>query len=1625
MEESLNKTAGQIVRALLTLLVLIGFTSVVTSASLNNNGSKKTNKNLPLSYFSNATAAGSSTAKVTGSDKVSGVTFFDPYEGKKMTYTAGTFKGSVDGQSASFYCIDLAHPLAEYSQAQPHTYTDQGPTSTEITYILNHYYPLISFPYAGSLSTVEKEAAAIQLVIWHYADNIDLSTVTDAALKARALAIVADVTANAASFVPFETLLIIPSNQSVPAGTPAKFTVSTFDINSNALSGISVSLSATSGSLSSTSAVTGASGTTSEISLSQGSSTTSTIKAVAAVTIPQGTKYVHKVSPDSYQKLVLATPAGLTREVTSAINWYTPSTCDTKGFTTYTQGGWGSPSNSAPGKIRDLYFYTVFPSGLTVGSTYTIKLTSAAAVKNFLPQGGTAAALTQNYVDATNKINVLAGQVVALKLNIEFDKAGKIGTNSTNLEDLYILSGTFAGMKVADFMAIANKALGGESTSYSISDINAAATAINENFDNGTTDNSYLTCQTQLKSSLGDRVWEDTNKNGLQDAGEAGIANVVVKLYDCNGSLLSQTITDANGNYLFSNLDAGSYAVYFEKPAGYSFTTKDVNGNGNDAADSDANLSTGKTTCITLLAGVTDLTWDAGLYKECKNKIGDFVWHDTNVNGIQDLDEAGLAGVAVELLQNSTVIANTTTDANGKYEFANLNDGTYGVRVAASNYAAGGALYSTTQVKWYSTTKNAGANDAVDSDAAKNEIATVTLNCGDNTTLDFGFYKTCVGITKYTDKTSYNAGETITYKFVVENCGDITLHGGVDVFDTMLNPAGTHLIKHIDVVDPGKSAEFTMDYVSTSNDCGSLKNTVIAEGHPVDGSAYVKDESSWTVTVVCDNKADLKIEKSVDNTTPQNNDVITYTIKVTNLGPDMAKDAEVTDLLPSGLIFQSAVPSQGAYSSTTGVWTIGDLADGAVATLAISVKVNVADVNSATFDLGVAKEFGLFVLQDLTQPSSDTEGKVAVGRDAVLGGYSVADKLSANSGDVLVVGRDLTYTSGAVYNGNVVYGHATNLPISAVSITGGSLRKDTPIDFAAAAAYLENLSTQLGAYTVNGTTGFEWGGITLTGSDPYLNVFKVNGSDMSSANSLTINVPNGSVVLVNVNGTTVKWAGGLTVNGTAISNVLYNFYEATSLTIQGIDVRGSILAPFASLNYPSGVVNGQVIVKCMTGAGQFNNTLFQGHLPFERKITNVALISACSTTDPVTTNNTSSVLVTITNITTGGTGTGTGTGSTTTWTNVSSFTQGEIVYSMIYDNAGNIFAGTWGGKIYKSANNGTSWNLINSGMNVSYIWGLNISNGTIFAATEKGVYKYTGSTWVAAGLTGKDVHAIASYNGIIYAGTWGYGVFTSSDNGSTWTALNNGLGGFLAVQSLTISSNGTVFVGTAGYGVLKLTSGAWVKVTTGYDVVWALTSASNYIYAGTYGNGLMKSADNGSTWTKVTTLNVAYVYALTADASGKVYASSYTDGIMTSGDNGSTWTSIGMSGYGVSTVIVSSSNVYAGTKEGAIYKIAENNSQVTAAETSNEIPTTYQLAQNYPNPFNPTTTIQFSVPQTSRVMIRVFNSIGQEVAVLADQEFSTGVHKVSFDASRLASGMYIYQMIGKNLNISKKMMLLK
>jgi hypothetical protein len=98
---------------------------------------------------------------------------------------------------------------------------------------------------------------------------------------------------------------------------------------------------------------------------------------------------------------------------------------------------------------------------------------------------------------------------------------------------------------------------------------------------------------------------------------------------------------------------------------------------------------------------------------------------------------------------------------------------------------------------------------------------------------------------------------------------------------------------------------------------------------------------------------------------------------------------------------------------------------------------------------------------------------------------------------------------------------------------------------------------------------------------------------------------------------------------------------------------------------------------------------------------------------------------------------------------------------------------------------------------------------------------------------------------------------------------------------------------------------------------------------------------------------------------------------------------------------------------------------VVGVEEENEIPIAFKLSQNYPNPFNPSTVITYTLPKAGYVTLKVYSETGEEIAVLENGFKSASTHKVTFNASKLASGVYVYSLTSGNFTQSKKMLLLK
>ncbi|CAN5556682.1 hypothetical protein BH10BAC5_BH10BAC5_20920 [soil metagenome] len=238
------------------------------------------------------------------SSGTNGLVITNPYTNSPETVFAGTVNALVDGNAGKVYCIDLNNNVNVPSP----NFNDSGFANSSVSYILMHYYPYVGHPYAGSLADVNREAAAIQLAIWNFTDNVNPnSLVGNADIKTRLLAIIADANLNAGVFMPFAPLTIVPvslvNNCNIKDTIRAKVT----DALGNGVSGKTLSVSVSSGgAISSPIVTTGAGGLTPPIVVTKGGPNT-TVTISGTVTFPPGFRFLAIVNPLTTQQMTLAT----------------------------------------------------------------------------------------------------------------------------------------------------------------------------------------------------------------------------------------------------------------------------------------------------------------------------------------------------------------------------------------------------------------------------------------------------------------------------------------------------------------------------------------------------------------------------------------------------------------------------------------------------------------------------------------------------------------------------------------------------------------------------------------------------------------------------------------------------------------------------------------------------------------------------------------------------------------------------------------------------------------------------------------------------------------------------------------------------------------------------------------------------------------------------------------------------------------------------------------------------------------------------------------------------------------------------------------------------------------------
>lgn len=354
------------------------------------------------------------------------------------------------------------------------------------------------------------------------------------------------------------------------------------------------------------------------------------------------------------------------------------------------------------------------------------------------------------------------------------------------------------------------------------------------------------------------------------------------------------------------------------------------------------------------------------------------------------------------------------------------------------------------------------------------------------------------------------------------------------------------------------------------------------------------------------------------------------------------------------------------------------------------------------------------------------------------------------------------------------------------------------------------------------------------------------------------------------------------------------------------------------------------------------------------------------------------------------------------WTNITPNLPNSVsrVYDLIeYDNS--IYIGTDGG-VFISVDNGQSWQEKNNGLDAEHrVYTIYESNNVLLAGTDQFIYRSTdkGENWTRSDeFTFMTFNSFTSNNNYMFAHASlsfeSRYLYRSGDNGETWSIISSQQQ-FRTVHALN-DNEVYMAVGTdPGKGFYVSTdNGDNFNMFTDYEDLFekntlSINSLGDNLFVGAIGPGLSYRGAGGTWYTAKDNLETTIVYNIQSDDT-YLYCTH------------------------------SSSHNYISRRP-----LSDFNLVTDVSDEITDLPNKFVLNQNFPNPFNPSTTINFSMPEQTNVSLKIYDVLGKEIAVLVNEEMSSGSYQLDFDASILSSGIYIYALKTKHSIISRKMVLIK
>jgi uncharacterized repeat protein (TIGR01451 family) len=342
---------------------------------------------------------------------------------------------------------------------------------------------------------------------------------------------------------------------------------------------------------------------------------------------------------------------------------------------------------------------------------------------------------------------------------------------------------------------------------------------------------------------------------------------------------------------------------------------------------------------------------------------------------VLDLLPAGMTFVSSTPSQGSYV------SATGVWTVGTIANGANATLQIVANVDSAGAKTNLAQV----SAANQPDSDSTpnNSVATEDDQASVTVTPQDAD----------LSLTKTVDDATPISGQQVTFTVTVSNAGPSSATN-VIVQDSL--PAGSTFVSSTPsqgtfdnatgqwaagTIASGSSA--TLQVVASVTTIGAKTNT--AQVRSVDQfdpdstpNNSVATEDDQAEVVITPEVADLSVTQTVDNPNVNVGDNVTFTITVSNAGPQDATNVAVRDTLPAGMAFVSSTPSQGSFDNATGIWTVGSLANGASATLLITASVNTLGLKTNVVQVSAADQFDVDSTPDNSVATEDDQASVLI-----------------------------------------------------------------------------------------------------------------------------------------------------------------------------------------------------------------------------------------------------------------------------------------------------------------------------------------------------------------------------------------------------------------------------------------------------------------------------------------------------------------------------------------------------------------------------------------------------------------------------------------------------------------------